>query len=96
MTAPDRTKVLVADDEEGARDVLKVLLATEPDMQLVGSAPDAETAIELAARTEPRPTSSAGSPGPAELVFDDGSFAAQALFDALTMRAVPPFGAIKL
>jgi EAL domain-containing protein (putative c-di-GMP-specific phosphodiesterase class I)/CheY-like chemotaxis protein len=49
----ERIRVLVADDEEGVRDMLGVLFSTEPDMEMVGAAADAEQAIELATRVRP-------------------------------------------
>ncbi|MGH2637341.1 MAG: EAL domain-containing protein [Actinomycetota bacterium] len=53
MSTAERIRVLVADDEETVRDVLKVLLTSEPEMDLVAVAPDTETAIELAAKQQP-------------------------------------------
>lgn len=53
MATAERIKVLVADDEESVRDVLQVLLDSEPEIDLVGMAPDTETAIELAAKRRP-------------------------------------------
>lgn len=53
MGAPERIRVLVADDEQAVRDVLKVLLDSEPRMDVVGMAPDTESAIELAAKNRP-------------------------------------------
>jgi hypothetical protein len=47
-TNPDRIKVLVADDEETVRQVIGVLVTSDPGMDLVGMAADAESAIELA------------------------------------------------
>jgi len=53
VTTAERIRVLVADDEETVRDVLKVLLTSEPEMDLVAVAPDTETAIEMAAKQQP-------------------------------------------
>jgi EAL domain-containing protein (putative c-di-GMP-specific phosphodiesterase class I)/DNA-binding NarL/FixJ family response regulator len=44
---------MVADDEETVRDVLQVLLDSEPEMDLVAVASDTESAIEMAARKRP-------------------------------------------
>jgi EAL domain-containing protein (putative c-di-GMP-specific phosphodiesterase class I)/CheY-like chemotaxis protein len=44
---------MVADDEEAVRDVLQVLLASEPELELVATAPDTESAIEAASREQP-------------------------------------------
>jgi EAL domain-containing protein (putative c-di-GMP-specific phosphodiesterase class I)/FixJ family two-component response regulator len=51
--AAERIRVMVADDEETVRDVLKLLVASDPDMDLVGEAKDTESAIELAAKVRP-------------------------------------------
>lgn len=48
MPTAERIKVMVADDEESVRDVLEALLSSEPEIDLVGKAADAEAAIELA------------------------------------------------
>lgn len=53
MSTAERIRVLVADDEQTVRDVLQILLASEPEMDLVAMAPDTESAIELAAREQP-------------------------------------------
>jgi EAL domain-containing protein (putative c-di-GMP-specific phosphodiesterase class I)/DNA-binding NarL/FixJ family response regulator len=53
MAVAERIKVLIADDEETVRDVLVVLLASEPSLDLIGVASDTESAIELAARERP-------------------------------------------
>lgn len=53
MGSAERIKVMVADDEESVRDVLQVLLASEPELELVASAADTETAIEAAGREQP-------------------------------------------
>jgi EAL domain-containing protein (putative c-di-GMP-specific phosphodiesterase class I)/CheY-like chemotaxis protein len=49
----ERIRVMVADDEETVRDVLRVLVESDPAMDLVGVAPDTESAIELASRAKP-------------------------------------------
>jgi DNA-binding NarL/FixJ family response regulator len=46
-------RVLVADDEETVVDVLRALIGSDPSLRFVGSANDAEDAIELAAREQP-------------------------------------------
>jgi EAL domain-containing protein (putative c-di-GMP-specific phosphodiesterase class I) len=53
MPATERIRVLVADDEPSVREALEALMAVEPDLDLVASASDAETAIILAARERP-------------------------------------------
>jgi PAS domain S-box-containing protein len=45
--------VLVAEDEEPLREAICALVAGEPGMEVVGSAADADEAIEVAARTTP-------------------------------------------
>ena len=49
----DRIRVLIADDEESVLDVLSALMAAESDLEIAGSARDAETAIQLATREQP-------------------------------------------
>jgi EAL domain-containing protein (putative c-di-GMP-specific phosphodiesterase class I)/CheY-like chemotaxis protein len=49
----DRIRVLIADDEESVLDVLRALMAAETDLEVAGSARDAETAIQLATREQP-------------------------------------------
>ena len=49
----DRIRVLIADDEESVLDVLSALMAAESDLEVAGSARDAETAIQLATREQP-------------------------------------------
>ena len=46
-------RVLVADDEETVVDVLRALIGSDPSLRFVGSASDAEDAIELAVRERP-------------------------------------------
>ena len=49
----DRIRVLIADDEESVLDVLTALMAAESDLEIAGSAKDAETAIQLATLEQP-------------------------------------------
>ena len=49
----DRIRVLIADDEESVLDVLSAVMAAESDLEVAGSARDAETAIQLATREQP-------------------------------------------
>jgi EAL domain-containing protein (putative c-di-GMP-specific phosphodiesterase class I) len=49
----DRIRVLIADDEESVLDVLNALMAAESDLEVAGSARDAETAIQIATREQP-------------------------------------------
>ncbi len=49
----DRIRVLIADDEESVLDVLTALMAAESDLEIAGSARDAETAIRLATSEQP-------------------------------------------
>ena len=49
----DRIRVLIADDEESVLDVLTALMAAESDLEIAGSAKDAETAIQLATVEQP-------------------------------------------
>jgi len=53
VATAERIRVLVADDEETVRDVLEALLGSEPEIDLIGSAADTETAIELACKELP-------------------------------------------
>jgi DNA-binding NarL/FixJ family response regulator len=46
-------KVMVADDDELVRTLLSALVASEPTMQLAGTASDTGEAIQIAAETEP-------------------------------------------
>ena len=41
-------RVLIADDDRGMRSVLEELIAADPEMEVVGSAEDADAAVELA------------------------------------------------
>ena len=49
----DRIRVLVADDEPAVRAALAELIETEDTLELVGTAKDAQEAIELAIRERP-------------------------------------------
>jgi DNA-binding NarL/FixJ family response regulator/class 3 adenylate cyclase len=51
--APDRIDVVVADDQRLVRAGFRVILEDEPDMRVVGEAPDGETAVHLVLRTRP-------------------------------------------
>lgn len=46
-------RVLIAEDEDAVRDALVDLVSSDPSMQVVGAAPDADRAIELARDTKP-------------------------------------------
>lgn len=47
------TRVLLVEDDATVRGVIEILLATEPDLDLVGSVDSAEEAIEAAGRLQP-------------------------------------------
>ena len=47
------TRVLLVEDDATVRSVVEILLSTEPDLELVGTAVSAEHAIELAAELAP-------------------------------------------
>ncbi len=51
MTAPRR--LVLVEDEATVRNVIEILLSTEPDLELVGSAVTAEEGIELVRRLGP-------------------------------------------
>jgi EAL domain-containing protein (putative c-di-GMP-specific phosphodiesterase class I)/DNA-binding NarL/FixJ family response regulator len=53
MSSSQSIRVMVADDEEGVRDMLGVLFSTEPDLEMTGAAADAEEAIDMATRLGP-------------------------------------------
>ena len=53
VATAERIRVLVADDEETVRDVLEALLGLEPEIDLIDSGADTETAIELACKELP-------------------------------------------
>lgn len=46
-------RVLIAEDEEAVRDALVDLVSSDPSMEVVGAASDADQAIELARETKP-------------------------------------------
>ncbi len=46
-------RVLIADDDQSIREALQDLIGHEPDLELVGAAPDAEEAISLARQHAP-------------------------------------------
>jgi DNA-binding NarL/FixJ family response regulator len=48
-----RLRVIVCDDHAGFRDSLVALLATDADIDVVGAAPDGQTAVSLALSTQP-------------------------------------------
>jgi EAL domain-containing protein (putative c-di-GMP-specific phosphodiesterase class I)/DNA-binding NarL/FixJ family response regulator len=49
----DRIRVLIADDEENVRDSLTTVLRSDPSLEVVGTATDAASAIDLAATARP-------------------------------------------
>ncbi|CAG0932884.1 Transcriptional regulatory protein LiaR [Thermoflexales bacterium] len=49
----ERIRILIADDHAVVRHGLRALIATEPDLELVGEAPDGVVAVELAAALHP-------------------------------------------
>ncbi len=51
--APRETSVVVADDQDLVRTGFRVILDSEPDMRVVGEAPDGRTAVDLATRRRP-------------------------------------------
>jgi NarL family two-component system response regulator LiaR len=52
----ERIRILIADDHAVVRHGLRALIATEPDMELVGEAADGVEAVELYARLRPAVT----------------------------------------
>ena len=46
-------RVLIADDNQHSREVLRALIGLEPDLEVVGAAVDAEEAINLASQHAP-------------------------------------------
>ncbi|MGO4105863.1 DNA-binding response regulator [Leifsonia sp. YAF41] len=52
-TAPRRIRLLIADDEHLIRGALEALLGLEPDIEVVASADNGVTAVELAIETRP-------------------------------------------
>ena len=53
QVAPPATRVVVADDADGVRELICVLLETEPDFTVVGYARDGAEAVEVVANTAP-------------------------------------------
>jgi len=47
------TRAIVADDQEMVRDGLAAILATEPDLEIVGTAADGAEAVQVARRERP-------------------------------------------
>jgi DNA-binding NarL/FixJ family response regulator len=47
------TRIVIADDQEAIRHGFRLILDAQPDMQVVGEAPDGETAMALARRVRP-------------------------------------------
>jgi DNA-binding NarL/FixJ family response regulator len=47
------TRVVIADDQQAIRHGFRLMLDAQPDMQVVGEAPDGETALALAHRVRP-------------------------------------------
>lgn len=56
MTAQEPIRVLIVDDEAIIREALRALLETEPDIDVVGVAADAQEAIALVELLEPTVT----------------------------------------
>ena len=53
MPAMERIRVLIADDEASIRESLTTVVESDPSMEVVGTAPDAQGAIELAELRQP-------------------------------------------
>jgi len=53
MTSAEPVRVLVVDDQSLIREGIASLLSIEPGIQVVGTAADGETAVELALQTRP-------------------------------------------
>ena len=52
-TAVSRTRILLADDHTLVRQGIRTLIATEPDMDVVGEAGNGGDAVDLAAEMRP-------------------------------------------
>ena len=50
---PDRIRVMLVDDEQPVREAIRDLIAGEADMEVTGTAVDAEGAVALAQETNP-------------------------------------------
>lgn len=48
-----RTRVLIADDQEMVRTGFRLILGTQPDLEVIGEAADGAECVELARRTRP-------------------------------------------
>jgi DNA-binding NarL/FixJ family response regulator len=53
MSGPMRTRILIVDDHDLVREGVRLLLAREPDLEVVGDAASGEAAIEQAELLEP-------------------------------------------
>jgi DNA-binding NarL/FixJ family response regulator len=52
-SAPSRVRVLIADDQALVRAGFRMILEAQPDFDVIGEAPDGETAVRLALRHRP-------------------------------------------
>ncbi|GEC08808.1 hypothetical protein SSP24_64630 [Streptomyces spinoverrucosus] len=48
-----RTRVLIADDQEMVRTGFRLILGTQPDLEVIGEAADGAECVELARRLRP-------------------------------------------